>query len=153
MAENNTPQDNLQGLNDLNEFTGPATIGGKQPLPSVALAPSLQQLPGGQNTVNRTYSIKDFTSGSTPTYAGSMNQKVAKNGIGGAARADRIQNLLNNSKDPNAYGKAYSFDNSPSGSSFKARYKGYGQETYNKLGFDPLVDNESWYNQKRIFVE
>jgi len=147
MAENTTPQDGVNNLTDINTFTGPATIGGRTPLPSVALAPSIQQLPGGMNTTNKTYTIKDFTAGSTPTYSNQTNQKVAKNGIGGAARADRIQNLLNNSKDPNAYGKAYSFDNSPSGSSFKARYKGYGQETYNRLGFDPLVDNEAWYNQ------
>ena len=51
-------------------------------------------------------------------------------------------------QDKNEYGNVYAYDNSPSGPSFKARYKAYGQETYNKIGFDPHIDNEAVYNQQ-----
>lgn len=49
-------------------------------------------------------------------------------------------------QDKNEYGTVFSYDNSPTGA-FKARYKGFGQETYNKIGFDPLLNNEQIYNQ------
>jgi hypothetical protein len=51
-------------------------------------------------------------------------------------------------QDKNEYGNVFAYDNSPSGPSFKARYKAYGQETYNKIGFDPHIDNEAVYNQQ-----
>ena len=49
--------------------------------------------------------------------------------------------------DQNEYGKTFTFDNSPTSASFKARYKGYGQDIYNKIGFDPDINNETIYNQ------
>ena len=51
-------------------------------------------------------------------------------------------------QDKNEYGNIYAYDNSPSGPSFRARYKAYGQETFNKIGFDPHIDNEAVYNQQ-----
>jgi hypothetical protein len=51
-------------------------------------------------------------------------------------------------QDKNEYGNVFAYDNSPSGPSFRARYKAYGQETFNKIGFDPHIDNEAVYNQQ-----
>jgi hypothetical protein len=51
-------------------------------------------------------------------------------------------------QDKNEYGTVYAYDNSPSGPTFKERYRAYGQETFNKIGFDPHVDNEAVYNQQ-----
>ena len=48
-------------------------------------------------------------------------------------------------QDGNEYGKASTFDSSPTGA-FKDRYKAYGQKTYNKVGFDPLINNEVNFN-------
>ena len=59
----------------------------------------------------------------------------------------RIKQSVANSQDYNEYGKIGVYDSSPSGPTFKARYKAYGQETYNKIGFDPNIDNETVYNQ------
>ena len=50
-------------------------------------------------------------------------------------------------EDKNEYGKVFTYDNSPSGPTFRARYQAYGPETFNKIGFDPHIDNESVYNQ------
>ncbi len=44
-------------------------------------------------------------------------------------------------QDKNQYGRMSTFDSSPTGA-FKDRYKAYGQETYNRIGFDPLINNE-----------
>lgn len=67
---------------------------------------------------------------------------------------DQAKNLLAESKlrsnallDANEYGKTFTFDNSPTSASFKARYKGYGQDTYNRIGFDPDINNEDIYNK------
>ena len=48
--------------------------------------------------------------------------------------------------DANEYGKPFAFDSSPTGS-FKERYKAFGQETYDRIGFDPLINNELNYNK------
>ena len=58
-----------------------------------------------------------------------------------------IKQASSNNQDYNEYGKIGVYDSSPSGPTFKARYKAYGQETYNKIGFDPNIDNETVYNQ------
>jgi hypothetical protein len=67
---------------------------------------------------------------------------------------DQAKNLLAESKlrsnallDANEYGKTFTFDNSPTSASFKARYKAYGQDTYNRIGFDPDINNEDIYNK------
>jgi len=147
MAENTIPQDGLNGLTDINTFTGPVKSGLTEYTPLAPLPTDIQQLPGGSSIPNRTYATKDFTVGSSPTYSAKLNQRVATPGTSSKAQADFMQNLFNNSHDPNAYGKMYSFDNSPGSGSFKARYSGYGEKTYNKLGFDPTSDTETWYNQ------
>lgn len=147
MAENTTPQDGLNGLTDINTFTGPVKSGLTEYTPLAPLPTDIQQLPGGANIPNRAYLTKDFRSGSSPTYSAKLNQRVASADDIGKAAAGRMRNLFDNSHDPNAYGKMYTFDNSPGSGSFKARYSGYGEETYNKLGFDPTADTETWYNQ------
>jgi hypothetical protein len=147
MAENTTPQDGLNGLTDINTFTGPVKSGLTEYTPLAPLPTDIQQLPGGANIPNRAYLTKDFRSGSSPTYSAKLNQRVASADDIGKAAAGRMRNLFDNSHDPNAYGKMYTFDNSPGSGSFKARYSGYGEETYNKLGFDPTADTEAWYNQ------
>ncbi len=57
---------------------------------------------------------------------------------------------INTMQNKRAYAPMYTFDSSPKGA-FKDRYKAYGQETYNKIGFNPMMDNESWYNANTSF--
>ena len=59
--------------------------------------------------------------------------------------ADKTSSVVNSQQNKRAYAPMYTFDSSPKGA-FKDRYKAYGQETYNRIGFSPLIDNEAWYN-------
>ena len=48
-------------------------------------------------------------------------------------------------QDTKKYSKPMLYDSS-AGSSHKARYLAYGQETYDKVGFNPMIDNEALFN-------
>ena len=48
-------------------------------------------------------------------------------------------------QDTKKYSKPMLYD-STAGSSHKARYLAYGQETYDKVGFNPMIDNEALFN-------
>ena len=54
------------------------------------------------------------------------------------------KNMLAN-QDTKRYSKPMLYDSSPSGA-HKARYLAYGQETYDKVGFNPMIDNEALFN-------
>jgi hypothetical protein len=56
----------------------------------------------------------------------------------------RAQSQTN--QDNNVYAKVYSYDASPDGNAFYKRYQAYGQETFDKIGFSPLRDNEALFN-------
>jgi hypothetical protein len=66
---------------------------------------------------------------------GLIKDNVLAGNMGAVAAASRA---------PLQAAKAYRFDK------FKSnveRYEAYGKETFNELGFNPLVDNEEYYNQ------
>ena len=56
----------------------------------------------------------------------------------------RTQSQTN--QDNNVYAKVYSYDASPDSNAFYKRYQAYGQDTFDKIGFSPLRDNESLFN-------
>ena len=69
--------------------------------------------------------------------------------IVGKTGAETLANLnayTTNKYDYNNYGKLTAFDAGPNGANL-ARYKGYGEETFRKIGFDPSIDNETKFNQ------
>jgi hypothetical protein len=61
--------------------------------------------------------------------------------------ADRTSNSALSLQDGNEYGRVNTFDNSVTGA-FKDRYKAYGQDTYNRIGFDPYINNELNFTSK-----
>jgi hypothetical protein len=100
------------------------------------------------NTLSNTNKIID----TRQTMSGITPNTPAKNTSSGRSRIEALSNSITASDaafhDKNEYGSVYAYDNSPSGPTFKARYKAYGQDTYNKIGFDPHIDNEAVYNQQ-----
>lgn len=139
----NNQQSAFQQLMAQNNYLDPAKI--EQPL-----AP---QLNWKDNFVNQTNFIKDNTAGVTPDYPPSEVKSSQANGqTGGSFEAVMNKSLakVNNMTDQGAYVQPYAYDASPQGT-FRERYKAYGQETYNKVGFHPLIDNESWFNQNTTF--
>jgi hypothetical protein len=124
-------------------FLNPASI--EQPL-----AP---QINWPDNFVNTTNYIKDNTSGVSPDYPPSQVRADRSNGVsqgGFGAMLDREMAQINNLSDVSRYAEPYAYDSSPKGT-FRARYKAYGQDTFNKVGFHPLIDNETFFNQNTTF--
>jgi hypothetical protein len=60
--------------------------------------------------------------------------------------AANINSFLTSKIDYNNYGKMTAWDAGPNGANL-ARYKGYGEETFQKIGFDPSIDNETKFNE------
>jgi len=115
--------------------------------------PLAPQLNWRDNFINQTNYIKDNTSGISNDYSPSQVKMSHANGeTAGSFEAVMNKSLanINNLTDQGSYVQPYAYDASPQGA-FRAKYKAYGQETYNKLGFHPLIDNESWYNQNTTF--
>ena len=105
------------------------------------------------NFVNPTNYIKDNTAGVSPNYPPSEVKAAQRSGaMGGSFEAilDKGMAKINGMSDVGSYAEPYAYDTSPKGT-FRDRYKGYGQETFNKIGFHPLIDNETWFNQNTTF--
>lgn len=89
--------------------------------------------------------IRDTTVGFNPfakeQLAKSLNgeQSYAKNLI------KKMNHQLVNLEDNNQYSKTFMYDASTTGA-HKAKYKGYGQATYDKIGFNPEINNEEVFN-------
>lgn len=125
------------------DFLNQATI--EQPL-----APKINWQ---DNFVNTTNYIKDNTSGISPNYPPSQVKENRVNGVtdgGFGAILDKGFAEINNKSDVSNYAEPYAYDAGPKGT-FRARYKAYGQDTFNKIGFHPLIDNETFFNQNTTF--
>jgi hypothetical protein len=100
---------------------------------------------------NPIYPIKDHITGVSPNNYPSQVQQDLTDPVGKAkALMDLTMNKINGAQDRNRYGYAFGYDSSPKGTS-RDRYKAYGQETFNKVGFSPLIDNEAWFNSNTTF--
>lgn len=105
------------------------------------------------NFVNTTNYIKDNTAGISPDYPpsevkSSRSTGNATNSV--TAILDKGIAKINGMSDIGSYAEPYAYDASPKGT-FREKYKAYGQETFNKIGFHPLIDNETWFNQNVTF--
>lgn len=89
--------------------------------------------------------IRDTTVGFNPfakeQLAKSLNgdQSYAKNLI------KKMNHQLVNLEDNSQYSKSFMYDASTTGA-HKAKYKSYGQATYDKLGFNPEINNDEVFN-------
>ena len=104
------------------------------------------------NFVNPTNFIKDGTAGISPNVPPSGIKQLGQQGAMSpfASMISKQQQKVNSLTDYSNYAEPYAYDASPTGT-FRDRYKAYGQDTYNKIGFSPLIDNETWYNQNTTF--
>jgi hypothetical protein len=105
------------------------------------------------NFINPTNYIKDNTAGVSPNYPPSQVNIARQTGeMKGGFDAILKQGMakINSMSDTGSYAEPYAYDASPKGT-FRDRYKAYGQETFNKVGFHPLIDNETWFNQNTTF--
>jgi hypothetical protein len=88
--------------------------------------------------------IRDNVVGNPPNAPG-PNKKTSTKDFGDSYEA-YINSLYQANQDKNVYSKIYSYDAGPSGNAFYKRYAAYGQETFDKVGFHPLKNNEANFN-------
>jgi hypothetical protein len=78
------------------------------------------------------------------------NSSIAPKRISGsqnkASTRQYLDALFQANQNKNSYAKIYSYNAGPDGNAFYKRYAAYGQETFDKIGFHPLRDNESNFN-------
>jgi hypothetical protein len=135
MAQENNPLDSIDNLANSADFLGPAKIGVNLPKFETVLPQ------------NPDYLIKDNTVGSAPNLSQKSVAPFQTNTNNKAqATAQRMKAILNGNVDNTKYNSSYLFDSSPTGA-HRARYKAYGQKTFDRIGFRPDIDNESWFNQ------
>jgi hypothetical protein len=140
LENQSTPVNELLAKSD---FLNQATV--EQPL-----SPKMNW---SDNFVNKTNYIKDNSAGVSPNYPPSRVKEDRVNGVsqgGFGAMLDEGFAKINNKSDVSNYAEPYAYDASPKGT-LRARYKAYGQETFNKIGFHPLIDNETFFNQNTTF--
>lgn len=146
MAEQDNPQ-TFDEFASLTNSIAPATTSGT-PRPSAPFLGPIDTSPGVFS--NPANFIQTNTGGVPPNYTPSQVKQSYSNPNNGGdwlkALVQQTDAQVATMQDKNQYAKMYAFDSSPNGA-FKARYKGFGQETYNKLGFDPMIDNETYYTQ------
>ena len=61
---------------------------------------------------------------------------------------DYLDAISQSNQQKNSYAKIYSYNAGPDGNAFMKRYKAYGNETFEKIGFSPLRDNEANFNAR-----
>jgi hypothetical protein len=145
--ETNVPQDSVDKLTEKSEFIGPAQIGVNEYKPIQAPTFDLNKIaaPVKADISNPTLRIKDGVTGSAPYHPNPVRSGKSPKYSGLDAFMKETKAALVANQDKNAYNKLYSYDSSPKGA-HKARYKAYGQATYDKIGFSPEIDNETWFN-------
>jgi len=148
MAEN-VQNNNPQSMDDFlakSDSLNPARIEQPGPIPFNFNEP--------KPVVNPIYPIKDYGTGSSPNYYPSQVKANIPNDPVSAGKAlfNETMNKINGAQDLSNYGYAFGYDSGPKGT-FRDRYKAYGQETFNKVGFSPLIDNDAWFNSKTTFSD
>jgi hypothetical protein len=58
----------------------------------------------------------------------------------------KADNTTRNAKPKDNFGRIMMYKDGPSGDAFYKRYKAFGQETFDKIGFSPLRNNDAIYN-------
>jgi len=89
--------------------------------------------------------VRDTTVGFDPFAVDQLSQPQQNSENFTKSIHQRLLKSTANMSDTQVYSKPYMYDASPSGA-HKARYKAYGQETYDRIGFNPEVNNEEIFN-------
>ena len=82
----------------------------------------------------------------TPANNPSITPKKVSGAQNKASITKSLDAFFQANQNKNNYAKIYSYNAGPDGNAFYKRYAAYGQETFDKIGFHPLRDNESNFN-------
>lgn len=64
-----------------------------------------------------------------------------------------INNVVQSNQTKDSYNKLYAYNAGSSGNSFYKRYKAYGSEIFDKVGFSPTRDNEANFNAQTTIAD
>jgi len=85
-------------------------------------------------------------------YTNRVNPSIAQKPLDIKQQARSVTDYLDaisqSNQQKNSYAKIYSYNAGPDGNAFMKRYKAYGNETFEKIGFSPLRDNEANFNAR-----
>ena len=99
-------------------------------------------------TIQKDY-IQDNGPGIMPY---SSNQLANTSQQRAEARLKKLQNAAYTLQDNSQYSKPFMYDSTATGA-HKAKYKAYGQKTYDRIGFSPLVNNEEIFVNNTSIVD
>lgn len=90
--------------------------------------------------------IRTNVTGAPPRKAGPARGASPKDIVTSFNKMIKAQSQAN--PDNNYYAKIHSYDAGPAGPNFYKRYQAYGQETFDKIGFHPLRNNEAVFTEQ-----
>ena len=151
-TEGFSPLDNLgAGYGDLNLPNTPQSMlpfgGDRIQMPEInfptpdSFTPVLPQF---EELNQEQLNVQQNVVGASPNKPGPPKTASTKDIISGLG--DYIHSTIKASQDKNSYARIYQYDSGSKGSSYYKRYAAYGQETFDKIGFTPLRDNEANFN-------
>ena len=151
-TEGFSPLDNLgAGYGDLNLPNTPQSMlpfgGDRIQMPEInfptpdSFTPVLPQF---EKLNQEQLNVQQNVVGASPNKPGPPKTASTKDIISGLG--DYIHSTIKASQDKNSYARIYQYDSGSKGSSYYKRYAAYGQETFDKIGFTPLRDNEANFN-------
>ena len=113
----------------------------KDPIINFPIVPKIQNLELPQHDVNQ------YVVHKAPNVQGAPSPKLDFNAFKNAHRNYTLAKMATGA-DKSTYGKIYSYNAGPDGNAFYDRYAAYGAETFAKVGFSPLRDNEALFNSR-----
>lgn len=146
----NVPGPFSSGTTDIDSFL---PFNGQTPSYKEVVPPSpVEQAMPSVRMTNNMYAIKDSITG-LPPYTDPV-PKVGKMTAQQKANAifDYTTNSLSAYEDNDTYAKTYSYDPSSNGA-HRAKYLAYGQKTFDKVGFNPLINNEALFNANTSIMD
>ena len=130
----------------LSEFTRPGTTNLQNFMPIVGGPPKVNL---SQQIASNQFKVRDNVTG-FPPYSSDQLPKNAHEEAD--AIADLFAKTAVQSVDNKQYSKPYMYDGTSTGA-HRARYMAYGQETFDKIGFNPMVNNEDVFNAQTSIVD
>lgn len=124
----------------------------KQQVPQIPQSPLKYNYPQLKSSDNPAYPMRDQVSGLPPFGLDGLPKDNTKDMSVSEALMARARRRALGAEDKNVYAKTYAFDSSPQGAHM-ARYKAYGQETFDKIGFNPELNNEAIFNDHTNMVD
>jgi len=113
----------------------------KDPIINFPVVPKIQNLELPQHDVHK------YIVNHKPAVKGAPGPKMDFNTLFNAKRNHTLARMATGA-DKSTYGKIYSYNAGPDGNAFYDRYAAYGTETFAKVGFSPLRDNEALFNSR-----